>query len=839
MKSIKNNQIISLISYNPPQRNSIDPKVGVRSVENSASGDFRQRDGRNFKGRSSWSFKQSMLCKIVACSLILCFTINTLAYGFDSDTFDRIRALESGKMSEMVRQALAPSADDTQPLSQLKQSKQVRTDKNGSPYSTQDAGSAGTSTADYTQPDPQSDTGQGDRSEKSGSITRGSVTLFSSGIAAVPAIAEIALLSGLSGWHIAGILLNVVAVPFVVWSAYVLVKRLPRGKDVSVGGKALAASMITGLTAVAMFWVYISSGIVLQAGDPALFILSWMAGCVVLASSATYVLVDRIWGWFKAGRIEPQKIEDRKEKKILQRLSKALDEKREAKVALNEYGRWYRKAQDAMAVHTAEAHSAKLEEDEPIEPNYIDEENTTNDTDADPMLGLGIVRDGYIYSATSRHRSGDRWDTRENILFDKESDPTLKLYLERARDAIQSVPMRQEAEKKIDALERKFNLTIKDEERSILIAVYVLIELLRSDFDVSEAADTAFKAFLSNSSNKGRVIRIGDIMKGSLFHGHRYMVCRHIAPLMQYILQDLGILSELRRGRRDYGGRHIWIKIHVEGGRQWRVDPAKDKIALYDFADPYRTQLSVADTRKQEADISIRMRRVLRKRSLATVMSEMLILSRIYEDRARRLTAVFDKADANVKAIRETELASTSTAMVINGSGGVDLSRAIGFFDQSVKERKKPGDYKKLLAEDGELADGVAGYTGESWRIGPLIHQQGPYQRQSVAELISNAVDSLMPPEIVKMGRFGIGAFQSLGELEEEGDYVQWTTSTNGKSGYRITIMKVEGEDEYRLSRENVTKDVAKGTSVRVWKKKYTGTDQKELREYIMSKFYL
>lgn len=65
MKSEKIDKIISLISYNPP------------------SEDFRQH--------GILRFKQSMLVKAVACLLIFTFTINTVAYGYDKEIFDKLR----------------------------------------------------------------------------------------------------------------------------------------------------------------------------------------------------------------------------------------------------------------------------------------------------------------------------------------------------------------------------------------------------------------------------------------------------------------------------------------------------------------------------------------------------------------------------------------------------------------------------------------------------------------------------------------------------------------------------------------------------------------------------
>ncbi|MFH1753564.1 MAG: radical SAM protein, partial [Candidatus Omnitrophota bacterium] len=93
------------------------------------------------------SHKKGLFYKAVSCLLILCFSLHSLAYGFDSDTFDRIRARESGKMSEIVRQAIAPGANNTQPLSQLRQPEIVTIDKSGSNYSSNYTVETATSTS--------------------------------------------------------------------------------------------------------------------------------------------------------------------------------------------------------------------------------------------------------------------------------------------------------------------------------------------------------------------------------------------------------------------------------------------------------------------------------------------------------------------------------------------------------------------------------------------------------------------------------------------------------------------------------------------------------------------
>ncbi|MFH1752565.1 MAG: HIT domain-containing protein, partial [Candidatus Omnitrophota bacterium] len=75
------------------------------------------------------SHKENTLFKIVACSLIMCFTINTLAYGFDKDTFDNlrpIRARESGLYGRVSR-TLGNAATSTSEVPQGPQDSDLTT----------------------------------------------------------------------------------------------------------------------------------------------------------------------------------------------------------------------------------------------------------------------------------------------------------------------------------------------------------------------------------------------------------------------------------------------------------------------------------------------------------------------------------------------------------------------------------------------------------------------------------------------------------------------------------------------------------------------------------------
>ena len=131
-------------------------------------------------------------------------------------------------------------------------------------------------------------------------------------------------------------------------------------------------------------------------------------------------------------------------------------------------------------------------------------------------------------------------------------------------------------------------------------------------------------------------------------------------------------------------------------------------------------------------------------------------------------------------------------------------------------------------------------------RIDTLIKRQGAYRKQSTSELISNALDAILRKENETgdehthhtIGRFGIGAFQSLNELRDTGDQVVWTTSTDGKEAIRIVIEKGEEENEYHYHSSTVRQGVRKGTHVQVIKTE-DFSDPDSYAKFIRDKFYL
>ncbi|MEK6732835.1 MAG: hypothetical protein AABY55_04335, partial [Candidatus Omnitrophota bacterium] len=177
---------------------------------------------------------------------------------------------------------------------------------------------------------------------------------------------------------------------------------------------------------------------------------------------------------------------------------------------------------------------------------------------------------------------------------------------------------------------------------------------------------------------------------------------------------------------------------------------------------------------------------------------------------------------------------------ILHAPQKINLSPLIGALKELAKHGHDNDYYLKLINSPDKLAELVNAFKGSPQRVDTLIHQQASYGYQAAIELIANGIDALMiENNMTLIGRFGIGAFQSLAELEEKGDYVSWTSSSDGKQAIRITITKGDGENEYYYQSKAIKQGIKKGTAVIVHKARYTPTQQKALEEYIRSKLRL
>ncbi|MGE5308214.1 MAG: hypothetical protein ACM3OC_03945, partial [Deltaproteobacteria bacterium] len=147
--------------------------------------------------------------------------------------------------------------------------------------------------------------------------------------------------------------------------------------------------------------------------------------------------------------------------------------------------------------------------------------------------------------------------------------------------------------------------------------------------------------------------------------------------------------------------------------------------------------------------------------------------------------------------------------------------------------------YQKVFDAGKDVREAIE--NGQAERLDTHTSYQAGYESQAGVELIANGIDAtLVTLGVRPTGRFGIGAFQSLGLLKE-GDYAMWTTSTDGVTGAEIKITIKGGAYYLQTRTRNIsagTEAVRKGTTVQIVSGRFG--DQRtrsEFSEYIRRKF--
>ncbi|MBI3013014.1 MAG: hypothetical protein HYY63_05240, partial [Elusimicrobia bacterium] len=132
------------------------------------------------------------------------------------------------------------------------------------------------------------------------------------------------------------------------------------------------------------------------------------------------------------------------------------------------------------------------------------------------------------------------------------------------------------------------------------------------------------------------------------------------------------------------------------------------------------------------------------------------------------------------------------------------------------KVKRDESDYRRLNLEKF-LALPENQYPKESEkRLETYLHHQAAFPGQSLIELIANAQDASVLNK--KIGRFGVGGYQSLGELSHPEDRVILESSKDGVEGVRFTfwVEKKEVWFDYEILENG---EIEKGTYVQVRKK--------------------
>ncbi len=143
-------------------------------------------------------------------------------------------------------------------------------------------------------------------------------------------------------------------------------------------------------------------------------------------------------------------------------------------------------------------------------------------------------------------------------------------------------------------------------------------------------------------------------------------------------------------------------------------------------------------------------------------------------------------------------------------------------------------DYDAAFRDPDALKELVDGFSGNPQRM-ERLSQQAETVRQSVIEIVANAIDATLARQGVRsIGRFGIGAYQTLGLLNGPEDSVSWTTSVDGITGYRATIARKDGQ--FYLTTGIADEITGKGT---VFAARVAGFQHEAYREHISRKFGL
>ncbi|MDD5439532.1 MAG: hypothetical protein PHS37_05035, partial [Candidatus Omnitrophica bacterium] len=224
--------------------------------------------------------------------------------------------------------------------------------------------------------------------------------------------------------------------------------------------------------------------------------------------------------------------------------------------------------------------------------NIVEQDTLLHHDIGDERLVTGSVYDGIVYP-------GREWQSRENILFDKNIDPLFGRLRRHAARALGDEGAWEEASESLKAaiLGQEEYEKIDNDTGTILTAIRVLMHYMRRHIAVSGHPVDDLLAKLP----AGEVIRIGDIVSGRATGSKKWAgACRHINPLLSFLIGDMlelksrstgpghleglcaalrhkDVEAVLRRGTDDEDERHIWLKVTIrdrETGEQdvWRVD---------------------------------------------------------------------------------------------------------------------------------------------------------------------------------------------------------------------------------------------------------------------------
>ncbi|MBU0650884.1 hypothetical protein KKC59_03135, partial [bacterium] len=163
-------------------------------------------------------------------------------------------------------------------------------------------------------------------------------------------------------------------------------------------------------------------------------------------------------------------------------------------------------------------------------------------------------------------------------------------------------------------------------------------------------------------------------------------------------------------------------------------------------------------------------------------------------------------------------------------SGEAALKERLGFYNNIVL-----GENVSTVMNNATKSQDIDGLWTNINRN--YIQYQGSGSKHAVSELVSNANDAIFrknnQPTI---GRYGMGAFQIMNELEGREDYVEYNTVKD--SLRHILTLRKFGDKVYYSYKTEKAEGVSNGTKVTIHKGKgLSSQEQNDLKKYLEKKY--
>ena len=202
---------------------------------------------------------------------------------------------------------------------------------------------------------------------------------------------------------------------------------------------------------------------------------------------------------------------------------------------------------------------------------------------------------------------------------------------------------------------------------------------------------------------------------------------------------------------------------------------------------------------------------------------------------------IFGEEDRNLTSkIKSLQTGLVDPENVVDDGGWRPLSYTVSFIREisnlMSKDRERISDeyFLRFFQDKTFKEEAVKTFHNRKLipsRIDTYISNQAVKQEQAIVELIANAQDATSGEKSI--GRFGVGAYQMFQELKSPEDSIVVTTSTDGKTGLKLTFKYIDGVLNY--SPEVINNVSRKGTIVEV-NTKLSSEAIKDRTDYLKTK---